>query len=472
MKQRFDEILAECLEAVNAGRRTVEECLSLYPQSSDRLEPLLRLGLRLGDASFPEPDPSFRQAARERFLSATQARAAHPQEPRRLLPALPALPQWRWHLPRVRLAFDAPSDWRRVAATMTAALLVGFFGFSTFVLASAGDSLPGDWRYPVKRLTERTRLTFTFGDDARRGYRIGLAEERLHEVQELAGQERHISESVLNQLVDSTEPLVQALEPNSVPTDQIERITDLTAQQQDVLGSVDLLVEDNAVEELEAAMVVSSEGHEKGVQALATLSQQNPKGVPGLLTQGTTTPTPGAGASPTAGATPGLTPTPEATATPEGGVSSPTPEPEATLTPGEATPVPGEATPEPPSPTATQTAPAREVVFLPDDTTGGITWNLVTIGDFSLRTPADGEAEWVVSSLTGTGGERIFVGHRWSGRFDAVILVQVGTGEATVHVLVQGILQAASAEEVPSLLPRAVSDAILHVLESVNAGPP
>jgi hypothetical protein len=463
MKQSFEEILAECLEAVTAGRRTVEECLSLYPQWSDRLEPLLRLGLRLGDASFPEPDPSFRQAARERFLSATQARAAQPQQPRRLLPALPALPQWRWHLPRVRLAFEAPSDWRRVATTMTAALLVGFFGFSTFVVASSGDSLPGDWRYSVKRLTERTRLAFTFGDDARRDYRISLAEERLHEVQELAGQERHISESVLNQLVDSTEPLVQALEPDSVPTDQIERITDLTAQQQDVLDSVAPLVEDNAVEELEEAMVVSSEGHEKAVQALAAAVQQNPEWIPRLSTPGaTTTPTPGAGASPTAEGTPGLTPTPEATPG-EGGIASPTAGPEATQTPGE-------ATPEPPPPTATPSAPAREVVFLPEDTAGGITWNLITVGDFSLRTPADGEAEWAVSYLTGSGGERIFVGHRWSGRFDAVIVVQVGTGAATVHVLVQGVLQAASAEEVPSLLPRAVSDAILHVLESVNAG--
>jgi len=469
MKQSFEEILAECLEAVNAGRRTVEECLSLYPQCSDRLEPLLRLGLRLGDASFPEPDPSFRQAARERFLSATQARAAQPQQPRRLLPALPALPQWRWHLPRVRLAFDAPSDWRRVATTMTAALLVGFFGFSTFVVASSGDSLPGDWRYSVKRLTERTRLAFTFGDDARRDYRISLAEERLHEVQELAGQERHISESVLNQLVDSTEPLVQALEPDSVPTDQIERITDLTAQQQDVLDSVAPLVEDNAVEELEEAMVVSSEGHEKAVQALAAAVQQNPEWIPRLSTPGaTTTPTSAAGASPTAEGTPGLTPTPEATPG-EGGIASPTAGPEATLTPGEPTPVPAEATPEPPSPTATQAALQREVVFLPDDTTGGITWNLVTIGDFSLRVPADSEADWVVSSLKDSGGERIFVGHRWSGSFDAVIVVQVSTGDASIHLLVQGVVQEAPAEEVSSLAAGTVGDVILHMLESINA---
>jgi hypothetical protein len=456
---------------VNAGRRTVEECLSLYPQWSERLEPLLTLSLRLSDVAFPEPDPSFQEAARERFLSATEARAAHAREPRRLLPALPVLRQWRWHLPRVRFAAGPPSDWRRVVATMTAALLLGFFGFSTFAVATSSSSLPGDWRYPVKRLTERTRLTFTFGDDARRDYRISLAEERLHEVQELAGQDRHISESVLRQVVDSTQPLVQTLEPNSVPPDQIQRITDLTAQQQDVLGSVAPLVDDNAVEELQEAMVVSSEGHEKAVVALAAAAQLNPEWVPRLPTPGTTTPTAGAGASATPGATPGVTPTPEATATPESGVSTPTPEPEAALTPAGPTPGTAEATPEPPPPTATPSPPERQVAFLPDDTTGGITWNLVTIGDFSVRTPADGETAWAVSYLKGTGGQSIFVGHRWSGRFDAAIVVQVSTGEAAIHVLVQGTLQDTSAEEVPSLLPRSISDVILHVLESVNAGP-
>src|SRR3989304_8662613 len=151
MRRSLDDILVECLEAVAQGQRTVEDCLTLYPESAERLEAELRFALHLRQTyAGPEPQADFQAAARERFLSATQARAAHPQDPRRLLPALPALPQWRWHLPRVRFAAGPPSDWRRMAATMTAALLIGFFGFSTFVVASAGDSLPGDWRYSIK----------------------------------------------------------------------------------------------------------------------------------------------------------------------------------------------------------------------------------------------------------------------------------------------------------------------------------
>ena len=460
MKQRFEEILTECLEAVTTGQRTVEECLTLYPYWRDRLEPLLRLGYRLGQASFPEADSAFQEAARERFLAAAQARAAVSRRPRRFLPALPVLSRWSWR--------PAPAaGWRRVAATMAAAFLIGFFGFSSFVVASAGDSLPGDWRYPVKRLTERTRLAFTFGEDARRDYRIGLAEERLHEVQGLASQERQIGESVLRQITETTEPLVRALEPDSVPTGQIARITDLTAEQQDTLDRVAPLVKENAVDELEEAMVVSSEGHEKAVQALATAlsGEKPPEGVSGPTTPEAGTPTAGAGASgsPTTGPTSGASPTAVATPTSAPGASAtPMPQP---------TPVPGEPTPEAPLPTATPAGPERRATFLPDDTTAGLEWNLLTIGDFSLRVPTDGNADWTVSALTGAAGERILVGHYWRGGFDASIAVQVSTGEASIQVLVEGTLRQVSPEEVRSLVSGPIADVILHVLESVNASP-
>jgi hypothetical protein len=111
------------------------------------------------------------------------------------------------------------------------------------------------------------------------------------------------------------------------------------------------------------------------------------------------------------------------------------------------------------------------VVFLPEDTTGGITWNLITIGDFSLRVPADDEGEWAVSTATGSRGERIFVGHRSGSRFDALVLVQIGTGDASIQVLVEGAVWQVQAEEVRSLVSGPIADVIFHVLESINVGP-
>jgi hypothetical protein len=355
-----------------------------------------------------------------------------------------------------------------VAAGVSAAVLICFLGFSTFVLASAGDSLPGDWRYPAKRLTERARLAITFGDDARRGYRIDLAEERLEELQRLASGEREIDESVLRQVVSTTEPLIQALDRTSVPFDQIERITSLTAKQQDVLDGVGHLVNDQAVEELEEARVVSTEGHERALQALAlTNPQQEPSaGVPDS-------------ASPEAG-----TPTSQASATaePTSGVSadeSVTPTPEPTPVPIQTTPVPSESTPlpdtspsTPPSPTATASAPERQVVFLPEDTTAGVRWNLTTIGGFSATVPDDPEKGWVVSSLKqGEPGEVLFIGHRSGTVFDVIVTVTVSSGDASIYALVQGSSREISVQDLASTAP-AATEVVLHVLASISKASP
>jgi hypothetical protein len=469
MGRSFDEILAECLEAVAQGQRTVEDCLALYPENAEQLESLLRMGSLLDEMRLPEPDPAFQRAARERVLAAAQARPAPSGGPRRLLPALRALDQWRGRL--------APTmSWRRAAATIALAALIGFVGFSSFVVASAGDSVPGDWRYPIKRLTEQARLTFTIGDDARRDYRITLAEERLNEVQKMASQDRRIGESVLRQLTNATEPLVEALQPDSVPTQQIERITDLTAKQQDVLGQVAPLVDTNAADELQEAMVVSSEGHEKAVLALAQASSnsegQGPNATPGAGE--TPAATPGAGGLPGTSATPGSaafagsspTGTPSAVATPTPG--SPTPGvPAPTSTPE----APVEGTPAlTPGATATPTPPVRERVLLLDDDTGGITWSLLTIGNFSVRVPAPEENAWVVSNLAeGQEDEVIFVGHRWGNRFDTVVTVSVATGDASIGVLVNGTLLTANPQEAAKLAP-ALKEIILHIVDSATVG--
>ena len=471
MKRGFEDVLAECLEALTSGERTVEECLALYPRWSDRLEPLLRLGSRLGRDPLLEPEPAFQKAARERFLSAARARAAA-SRPARRFPSFTMPGWWRW-----RPALSV--GWHRTAFGATAAVLIVFLGFSSFVVASAGDSLPGDWRYPVKQLTERTRLTFTFGENARRNYRISLAEERLHEVRELAARDRPIGETVLRRLVDTTEPLVEALGPSSVPADQIQRITDLTADQGDVLDSVAPLVKEEAEDELDQAMVVSSEGHEKALDALATaLAEQPPEETPGLTTPGAGTPTVQPDASSTAESTPGSSATAEASGTPEPGEATTTPTAQPTLIPGEATiepteptPVPDEPTIEPPTPTATP-EPEHQLVSLPDDTTAGLEWNLLVIGDFSMRVPAQGSGAWTVSSLTVAPGERILIGHRLGGVFDGLILVKVGTGEASIQVLVGGTLWQVRADEVRSLVSESIADVILHVLESISPSPP
>jgi hypothetical protein len=417
---------------------------------------------------------------RSRFLSLGAARPA-------LVPKSEhrpdGRPSARWWAPPLRLSALAT----RPVIIVVLAFFVGFVGFSSFTVITAANALPGDWRYPVKRAGEQVRLTFTFDDNARRGLHISFAEERLSEVERLASSERTIPAPVLRDLASATDDLGENLD--SVPQQDIERIGVLAQKQQETLLAVEPLVEPEAKDELQVALQTSGEVYDGAVHALALVTAPGEEEPSEAASEATSEATPEATPSAEAGATGTAEPTPagaaalEASPTPEENVGiepSATPSPEPTPVPAEPTsepsPVGPTATPpatgpSPVGPTATPPAPERRVVFLPDDTTAGITWNLITIGDFSLRVPADAETDWAVSTLTSGNGDRILVGHRWSNRFDAIVVVDVGTGRPSIQVLIQGSLWSVETEEVRSLMPGPVSDVIFHVLESINAEP-
>src|SRR3989304_60909 len=222
MGRSFEDSLAECLEAVAQGHSTVEDCLALYPENAERLKLELRLGLGLRQAYASQvPDAEFQAAARERFLSAARAPEAvrAPSSIQARLAGLVSAVRWR---------LAPPTLVARPALASLAVLLVTFVSLSSYVAATAGDTLPGDWRYPAKRLGEQVRLTFSFGDETKRSVRISITEERLWEVENLAAKGRPIGDSLLRDLADYTDSLVADLDPVSGPPHQIERISNRT----------------------------------------------------------------------------------------------------------------------------------------------------------------------------------------------------------------------------------------------------
>lgn len=69
------EVLNECVTAILEGRRTIDDCLSLYPALAPDLEPLLRTAIDLND-TFEALSPSWnvQERIRLRVLTAHQAR--------------------------------------------------------------------------------------------------------------------------------------------------------------------------------------------------------------------------------------------------------------------------------------------------------------------------------------------------------------------------------------------------------------
>jgi hypothetical protein len=125
----LEDILDDCITAIQKRGKTVADCLARYPAQCEELEPLLRLTVRL-------------QAAR---------------------------------------TLHAPPEFRRVAAM----LLVG----GGTVYAST-DALPGDALYPVKRAVEAVQLAMSLNDASDAMLHLAFAARRLDEAAALLEKDR------------------------------------------------------------------------------------------------------------------------------------------------------------------------------------------------------------------------------------------------------------------------------------------
>ena len=70
-----EDIIANCIDEIQAGKVTLEDCLARYPSLSDELRPLLKIAMGIQPEA-ATPSPEFKQRARIRLLQAMQAPAA------------------------------------------------------------------------------------------------------------------------------------------------------------------------------------------------------------------------------------------------------------------------------------------------------------------------------------------------------------------------------------------------------------
>lgn len=121
-----NSILAECIEAVTSGERTVQECLDAFPQHASWLRAPLQTALHLSRLE----TPAMSQDAVKRLEY--RLRQKSPRKPRML--CLPAITQR--------------------AAAIVVLVLVLVFGSGGGIVYASSDSLPGETLYDVKRWWE------------------------------------------------------------------------------------------------------------------------------------------------------------------------------------------------------------------------------------------------------------------------------------------------------------------------------
>ena len=126
MTNRFEVV---CLDLLREGR-SVGQCLLLYPELADDLEPLLRVAADLDRLPRPEPRPEAVRTALLRAGGALPSRSGRRQHDR-----APRLPGRRW-LPVRRAAFG----WAAAAA----AVLVLTLGVGTARTVAIESGVVGD----------------------------------------------------------------------------------------------------------------------------------------------------------------------------------------------------------------------------------------------------------------------------------------------------------------------------------------
>ena len=375
--KEFEARLHECLEALREGRWSIEECLERYPEHADELRPYLLTAKGVTQAYNVAPREQFAADARERFLIATGQRLSEAYETEPELSFFAAARvRFLMAAHRLRTAGDIGAPRRRslplfgtpfrALATAGAAAAL-FLSFSTYTVASANNALPGDWQYGVKLQTERVRLALAFSDDAKREVRLDLASERAQEIERLAKKGRIIGPGELDRLASQTEGLAEDAGPDW-DADDLTKLQAVASRQKQLLQEVAPQVADDAQEQLDQAVGVSETAASRASEALARKPDLPPLvTTPSQLLTSTPEPedTPTPDATPTAGETPGATETP----------ASELPTAEPTAEPG-----------------------AVNVGPNPVDTTLGVSWVRLAVGQLTALIPSEADG-WRIAGI-------------------------------------------------------------------------
>jgi len=180
---KLEDILARCIDDIESGISTIDDCLDRYPSMRERLEPLLRIAAAIPKTPHTEPSSAFKTSAPARLMD--QIHDKHDAA--------------KW--PRSRYENRAKSMPRRATlrmASATAAIALVLFALAGGVAYASQDSVPGDALYPVKLGTEQLRMLLPGDDSAKAKLALSLARRRVGEIVVLAetGRTQHMALAV------------------------------------------------------------------------------------------------------------------------------------------------------------------------------------------------------------------------------------------------------------------------------------
>ena len=307
----FEDILDNCIVAIQTQGKTVEECLTHYPAQREELEPLLRLTVRLRAARAVVAPPEFRRVAvtRMRNLIATRPRQAE----QAVVEPNPLLALWQKLQAAFRLPKTLPAT-VMLSIVIALSLLVG----GSVAYASA-NALPGDALYPVKTAIETVQLAVSLDEARDAELHLTFARRRLDEAAALLEKDRPegVEQALTNYIIQLESALATIGEGSGLPAEVQMTLAGLLVENLAYHEAQLTVLLEHSPEEaqptIELALTVSQTGRHQALRVISgepgepsgppDLPEAVPSGSPEirpLLPTGTATPT----------STPTWTPTP------------------------------------------------------------------------------------------------------------------------------------------------------------------
>ncbi len=264
MLKKFEDILAQCIEDIKAGRCSLEDCLTKYPSISKQLEPLLRVALEIREPPDVKPSPAFKVRARVQLMEQIHAKQA--------------VTKWPWFRYTGQVTpIPHKRRFNMVGIIVAVVLAISALGGGT-AYASQG-SLPGDVLYPVKLSTEHVRVAFAGGDTDKAELYLTFANSRVEEMTALAERGRPEKVNIaVNGYDEAMAMATQKMEAASGKGLGIADISELVAEATSkhistLEDEVYDKVPDEAKPAIQKAIDVSANGQGNALRALA---RENP----------------------------------------------------------------------------------------------------------------------------------------------------------------------------------------------------
>jgi hypothetical protein len=259
--RKFEDILAECIDDIKAGKASVEDCLNRYPSTREQLEPLLRIALEIREPPNVKPSLSFKIKARVRLMDQIHGRQAATRWP------------WRRYDNQMKpVAYIKRFSMSMAGVILAIVLTLSAVGVGTAYASQA--SLPGDTLYPIKLATEQAGMML-MGDDVARAERaLSLANKRVREMEALAEkgrpQDLNLAVEKYGYALNMALAEVEQAHGRGLATENITAlVAEATARHLLMLDDVWDMVPDEAKTAIAHARNMSETGREHALAALA-----------------------------------------------------------------------------------------------------------------------------------------------------------------------------------------------------------